>query len=116
VVWPRTEGVEYDSSHAVIDGEDVLFILHNDGALDFELVKVRHPTPPASRGPFVPASARRAASRCLDFPRLGRARIPARGLARLGMLDYASGAGPELEFDEPLYSRRQRRQPEWAPR
>ena len=54
VVWPRSEGVEYDSSHAVIDGEDVLFILHNDGALDFELVRVAASDPAGARQVVVP--------------------------------------------------------------
>ncbi|RZI79604.1 MAG: S9 family peptidase, partial [Microbacterium sp.] len=39
-IWPRREGVEYSATHAVVDGEDVLYVLHNDGALDFELVRV----------------------------------------------------------------------------
>ncbi len=37
------------------------------------------------------------------------------GLARLGMLDYATGAVAELEFDEPLYSVGSGGNPEWAP-
>ncbi|WP_068123966.1 S9 family peptidase, partial [Nocardioides massiliensis] len=37
VVTPRRQGVEYGLEHAVIGGEDVFCILHNDGALDFEL-------------------------------------------------------------------------------
>ena len=37
VVAPRRQGVEYSVEHAVIGGEDRLLVLHNDGALDFEL-------------------------------------------------------------------------------
>lgn len=54
VVWPRREGVEYTVEHAVLpstwfptadpvlggagEGRDVLLVLHNDGAENFELV------------------------------------------------------------------------------
>ena len=40
VVWPRREGVEYSVEHAVIDGDDRLLIVHNDGAVDFEVTDV----------------------------------------------------------------------------
>jgi len=47
VVWPRREGVEYSVEHALIDGEDRLLIVHNDGALDFEVVDVPAGNPQA---------------------------------------------------------------------
>ncbi len=37
VVAPRRQGVEYAVEHAVVDGHDVLLVLHNDGAENFEL-------------------------------------------------------------------------------
>lgn len=37
VVAPRRQGVEYGIEHAVLGGRDVFLVLHNDGALDFEL-------------------------------------------------------------------------------
>ncbi len=40
VVAPRRQGVEYAVEHAVIGGEDVLLVLHNDGAENFELARV----------------------------------------------------------------------------
>lgn len=49
LVWPRKEGVEYSSSHAVVEGRDVLYVLHNDGALDFELVRVDAEDPGGAR-------------------------------------------------------------------
>ena len=115
VVWPRSEGVEYDSSHAVIDGEDVLFILHNDGALDFELVRVAASDPAGARQvvvPHRPGERLLGVSTFRDWGVLGYRRG---GLARLGMLDYADGAVAELEFDEPLYSVGSGGNPEWAP-
>ncbi len=92
VVWPRREGIEYSSSHAVVDGEDVLYILHNDGALDFELVRVSASDP---RGPRETVIAHRTGHRLLgvdtfrDWGVIGYRR---EGLARLGMLSYADGA------------------------
>ena len=37
VVAPRRQGVEYGVEHAVLGGRDVLLVLHNDGAENFEL-------------------------------------------------------------------------------
>jgi oligopeptidase B len=115
VVWPRREGVEYSADHAVVDGEDVLFILHNDGALDFELVRVAASAPD---GPRETVIAHRPGQRLLgvdtfrDWAVVGYRRG---GLARLGMLDYADGAVSEIAFDEPLYSVGSGGNPEWAP-
>ena len=39
VVAPRRQGVEYGVEHAVIAGTDVLLVLHNDGAENFELAR-----------------------------------------------------------------------------
>lgn len=40
VVLPRREGIEYSLEHAVINGDDRFVILHNENALNFELVSV----------------------------------------------------------------------------
>ena len=50
VVWPRRDGVEYTVEHAVLPaadgtGRDVLLILHNKDALNFELVSSPVPAP-----------------------------------------------------------------------
>lgn len=37
VVAPRRQGVEYAVEHAVVGGEDVLVVVHNDGAVNFEV-------------------------------------------------------------------------------
>ena len=39
VVAPRRQGVEYGVEHGVIGGTDVLLVLHNDGAENFELAR-----------------------------------------------------------------------------
>jgi len=115
VVWPRTEGVEYDSEHAVVDGEDVLFILHNDGALDFELVRVAASDPSGDRSVVIPHRTGERLLGVSTFRDWGVVGYRRGGLARLGMLDYGSGAVSEIEFDEPLYSVGTGGNPEWAP-
>lgn len=59
MIWPRREGVEYSVDHAILGGEDWFAILHNDGAEDFELVRV-----PASAPNPLPPSSRRTARAC----------------------------------------------------
>ncbi len=115
VVWERREGVEYDSDHAVIDGEDVLYVLHNEDALDFELVRVAASHPSGDRTVVIPHEPGRrllGASTFRDWAVVGYRRD---GLARLGMLEYRSDAVDELEFDEPLYSVGASGNAEWAP-
>ncbi|MEH3089413.1 MAG: S9 family peptidase [Microbacterium arborescens] len=114
-VWPRREGVEYSLSHAVVDGEDVLYILHNDGALDFELVRVRAADPAGPREVVLahePGRRLEGLSTFRDWALLGYRR---EGLQRLGVFDYATGAVAELEFAEPLYTVGSGGNPEWAP-
>jgi oligopeptidase B len=115
VIWARKDGVEYGAEHAVVDGEDVLYILHNDEALDFELVRVAASDPAGHRDvvlPHRPGIRLLGLSTFRDWGVLGYRRD---GLARLGMFDYATGAVDELAFDEPLYSVGSGGNPEWAP-
>ncbi|TQJ32522.1 S9 family peptidase [Microbacterium sp. SLBN-146] len=115
VVWPRRDGVEYESEHAVVDGEDVLYIVHNDGALDFELVRVAASDPSGPRDVIVahrPGERLLGVSTFRDWGVLGYRRD---GLARLGLLDYTTNAVEELSFDEPLYAVGTAGNPEWAP-
>ncbi len=116
VVWPRSEGVEYDSDHAVVDGQDVLYILHNrDDALDFELARVpaSDPSaPPAVVVPHEPGRRLLGLSTFRDFGVIGYRR---EGLARLGLFDYPTGRIDEIAFDEPLYAAGTAGNPEWAP-
>lgn len=115
VVWPRSEGVEYEVNHAVVDGEDVLYIVHNDGALDFELVRVAASDP---SGPREVVIAHEPGKRLLGMSTFRDWAVVAYrrgGLPRLGLLDYASRDVQEIEFDEPLYSVGSGGNPEWAP-
>ena len=115
VVWPRREGVEYDSSHAVVDGEDVLYILHNEDALDFALVRVAASDPEGPRTVVLPHEPGRRLLGLSTFRDWGVVGYRREGLPRVGMLDYATGAVDELTFDEPLYAVGAGSNPEWAP-
>lgn len=113
-IWPRREGVEYSATHAVVGGEDVLYIVHNDGALDFELVRVAADDP---TGPRTVISAHEPGRRLLDvsaFRDWAVVSYRREGLARLGILSYETGAIDELDFDEELYAAGAGGNPEWA--
>ena len=114
VVWPRREGVEYSIEHAVVDGRDELLILHNDGALDFELVAVSAAEPQGERRVVLPHTPGR---RLLDVDAFRDVTVVAyrfEGLERIALMDPATGALDELAFDEPLYSAGFGGNPEWA--
>jgi oligopeptidase B len=115
VVWPRVEGVEYSVDHAVVDGRDVLLVLHNDGALDFELVQVDADDPQGERRVLLPHVPGR---RLLDvdcFRDWAVVDYRRDGLARTGILSYSSTEVDELVFDEPLFAAGASGNPEWAP-
>lgn len=121
VVWPKVDGVEYDVDHAVIDGEDVLYILHNgtgaDGApaLDFELVRVSAGDPAGERTVVLPHTPgiRRTGIAC--FRDYAVTEYRSEGLERLAVLDYVTGTQSELRFPEELFTASLSGNPEWAP-
>ncbi|PPG71917.1 oligopeptidase B [Rathayibacter rathayi] len=120
-VWPRREGVEYEVEHAVIDGRDRFLIVHNDGALDFEIVEE-----PADLALDADARAR---ERRVVVPHQEGRRIEgvdafaghvvvsyrADGATRLGLLREDGGDArlEEIVFDEPLYDAGLAGNPEW---
>lgn len=137
VVWARREGVEYTVEHAVLPGgdggaaRDVLLVLHNDGAVNFELVTT--PVPGEGAGapldpaasvvvlPHDPAVRLDAAEAFASHVVLGYRR---EALTRVGVVDVATlgraaagAAGPlpvrELELDEPLFTVGLGASPEW---
>lgn len=112
-VWPRREGVEYSLEHAVVDGEDRLLILHNDDALDFELVSVAADDPQGARQVVVPHRPGRRLLGVDAFRDFATVEYRSEGLERVGLLDYATNAVEELRFDEPLYSAGVSGNPEW---
>lgn len=113
LIWPRREGVEYAIDHAVIDGEDRLFILHNDGALDFELVSVAASNPQGERHVVVVHEPGRRLLGMEAFRDFATVEYRREGLERIGLLDYSTDTVDEIRFDEPLYSVGVSGNPEW---
>ncbi|WP_417554087.1 S9 family peptidase [Microbacterium sp.] len=103
VVWPRREGVEYSADHAVIDGEDRLLILHNENALDFELVEVAASDPQGERRVLLPHTPGRRLIDVDCFRDFATVEYRRDGMPHAALLDHRSGALDEITFDEPLY-------------
>ncbi|MGA1837381.1 S9 family peptidase [Herbiconiux sp. 11R-BC] len=122
LVWPRREGVEYSVEHAVVGGRDVLLILHNDGAENFELIAA-DPARPADPAGWTTVLAHDPAVRLEDVEAFaGHLTVDYRrdGLTRIAVLplDPASteidgSALRELAFDEPLFAVGTSGNPEW---
>jgi len=113
VVWPRRDGVEYSVDHAVVDGEDRLLILHNDGALDFELVAVAASDLQGERTVLLPHTPGR---RLLDvdcFRDFATVEHRSEGMPRAAILDYRTAELDVVAFDEPLYEAYFSGNPEW---
>lgn len=119
VVLPRRDGVEYSLEHAVIRGEDFFLVLHNDGALNFELAAVRVDDP-SVRTVVIPGSE---STRLEDvdvfakqlvvsyrrdaLSRIGIILLGPDGLGELTEIDFGeelftSGVGANAEWDQPL--------------
>ncbi len=115
VVWPRNEGVEYALSHAVIDGADTLFILHNKDALDFELVQVNTKDPTGEPRVVVAHEPGVRLLGLTTFRDRGVLEYRRGGVTRIGLLNYQSGEVTEIGFDDPLYTVGLGDNPEWNP-
>ena len=102
VVAPRRQGVEYDVEHqALPDGTERLLILHNDGALNFELAQAPVDRP----AQWTPLIAHRDDTRLLGVDAFAThlvVYLRRDGLTRLRVLP-ASGADHEIDFPEPIY-------------
>jgi oligopeptidase B len=99
--------------HAVVDGEDRLLILHNDQALDFELVSVAAADPQGERHVVVAHEQGRRLLGMDAFRDYATVEYRSEGLERVGLLDYATDTVDEIRFDEPLYSAGVSGNPEW---
>src|SRR6185312_6670636 len=118
VVLPRRQGVEYSVEHqAGPDGDGRLLILHNDGALNFELAQapLAGPVkgeaeagggPIAGRADLTTVIAHRADTRLLGVDAFA-------GLTGLRIL-RTDGSEQEIAFPEPLYQVSPGSNPEYA--
>jgi len=98
VVTPRRQGLDYD----VEDGGDLLLILHNDGAENFEIASAPV-TEPAAWTPLVP---HRADTRLLDvapFADFIVVYFRRDGLTGLRVLRRDGSGEYEIAFPEPVY-------------
>jgi oligopeptidase B len=123
VVWPRREGVEYSISHAVLEGEDRLLILHNDGATNFELVSVPAADPQGERAVVLAHDPQTRLEDVSSFEHHVAVSFRRAGLARVGLLALPGLAAPssvgpgllhEIDFDEPLFTAHLGANPEWS--
>ncbi|MFF2371982.1 S9 family peptidase [Agromyces sp. NPDC058110] len=123
VVWPRKEGVEYDVEHVVAGGKDRLLIVHNDGAVNFELVSVAADDPEGPRRMLLPHSEGVRLEGvdafrdfvALEYRRDGLSRV---AIAKLPPAGLPADATPddtlhELAFDEALFAVGLRGNPSW---
>ncbi|MEF3402945.1 S9 family peptidase [Agromyces sp. CCNWLW203] len=129
VVWPRKDGVEYDVEHVVAGGKDRLLIVHNDGAVNFELVSVAASDPQGDRRMLLPHSADvrlEGVDAFRDFvaveyrreglPRVAIAKVPAAGIPATASTDAGTPDDTlhELAFDEALFSVGLAGNPDWS--
>ncbi|GAA1826092.1 S9 family peptidase [Agromyces salentinus] len=123
IVWPRKDGVEYDVEHVVAGGKDRLLIVHNDGAVNFELVSVAASDPQGPRRMLLPHSEQVRIEGvdafrdfvALEYRREGLSRV---AIAKLPPAGIPADATPddtlhELAFDEELFTVGVRGNPSW---
>ena len=118
VVWPRREGVDYTVEHVVLDGRDHLAILHNDGAINFELVIAPLKDPTDTRV-LVPGSEEVRLEGVDAFARhlvLSYRRDATTRLALMPIEGETIGEPAELEFDAELFTCGLGGNAEWDPR
>ncbi len=102
VVAARRTGVEYEVEHQMLpDGTERLLILHNDGALNFELAQARVDSP----GSWTPLIPHRDDTRLLSADAFASHLVVyfrRNGLTGLRILP-TEGAEHEIDFPEPIY-------------
>ena len=114
VVWPRREGVEYSIEHAVIDGEDRLLVVHNDGAVDFEVADVAASDPMGERRTLVPHVVGTRIEGIDAFSGHLVLEYRREALPRVAVLRLGDDAGfVEIPFSEELFSVGAGGNPDW---
>jgi oligopeptidase B len=108
VVAPRRQGVEYHLDHAVVAGEDRFLVLHNDGALDFELCEA--PVDAATPEHWTPVIPHTPGTRLEDVDAFRThlvVSLRSEGLSAVRVVPLTdTGYAPAypIELDEPLYT------------
>ena len=126
VVWPRRDGVEYSVEHGVLHGNDRLLIIHNDNAVNFELVSVSANDPQGERRvvlPHNPAVRLEGIDAFRDFvaleyrregmTRVAIARIPEATQSSQKTTQFDDTLH-EIQFDEPIFTVGVGSNPEWT--
>ena len=123
VVWPRSEGVEYDVEHAILGGADRLLIVHNGGpeghrAVNFELVSVAASDPQGEKRMLLPHSERIRLESVDAFRDFVAVEYRKDGLTRVAVARHDEDGHDddgltELTFTEPLYTVGTAGNPEW---
>lgn len=115
LIWPRREGVEYSADHAVIGGEDAFVIVHNDGAIDFQVDVVSVADPQGERRTLVPHVAGTRINDVDCFSSVAGLEYRDGGITKIDLIDYVSGRRTPIRFDEELYSAGLGGNPEFNP-
>lgn len=124
VVWPRKEGVEYSVEHGVLAGHDQLLIIHNENAVNFELVSVAASDPQGPRDVLLahnPLIRLEGIDAFRDFvaleyrrdglTRVAVAHLPHEPAGKSGSFDDTLH---EIQCDEPLFTIGVGANPEWT--
>ncbi|WP_036320233.1 S9 family peptidase [Microbacterium indicum] len=114
-VFSRDEKVEYSVDHAIIDGADWLYVLHNQDARDFELIRMPLGDPDAEPEVVLPHTPGTRLEDVDCFRDFAVVEYRSGGIPRVAILDYRTNELREIAFDEPLYSAGASGNPEWAP-
>ncbi len=120
VVWPRREGIEYDIEHAVVAGVDRLLIVHNDNAVNFELISVPASEPQGHRRVLIPHSPQVRIEEVDAFRDFIAVEYRRDGLTRVAVAAIPGDDGTgddrlhELTFDEELFTVGAGGNPEWT--
>ncbi|KFF60814.1 protease 2 [Cryobacterium sp. MLB-32] len=118
VVWPRRDGVEYDVEHAVIGTEDRLLIVHNEHAVNFELVSVAAADPQGEKRLLLPHNPEIRLESVDAFRDFVVVEYRKDGLTRVAVARREDQGTPdhgltEITFDEELFAVGTSGNPEW---
>ncbi len=120
VVWARREGIEYDIDHVVVSGTDRLLIVHNENAINFELISVSANAPEGARRVLIPHNDLVRIEGVDAFRDFVAVEYRRDGLTRVAIAAVHNDGAPgddrlhELTFDEELFTVGVGGNPEWT--